>query len=250
MGVGVGWLSGLGVVQCGVSCGLRVFLALGVGVLVVAFCVAGVLDVGWVGGSLDRAGSAVCLVWLVLFEGVFFLGAVWAWGLVVDLQGHSVGVWACGADAGVGLGVGLGNVGVASGSCESAARGVRRVGGALGQAGAGGALGAGAGSGQCGAISGCGVACGLGLAGCHSLGLDVASLQVSHAMHGSHGVSIAGLSGYAFLQVTPSAAFVWASGQSVPVLGMVLLPVLGSLWVLLGVSLVLQLVHRASSVGS
>ena len=42
----------------------------------------------------------------------------------------------------------------------------------------------------------------------------------------------------------------WASGQSTSVLGIVLLPVLGSLLVLLGVSLVLQLVHRASSVGS
>ena len=39
----------------------------------------------------------------------------------------------------------------------------------------------------------------------------------------------------------------WPSGSLRPGV-LVLLPVLGSLWVLLGVSLVLQLVHRASSV--
>jgi len=109
MGVGVGWLSGLG---------MQVFEASAVAVLV-----AGVLDVGWVGGSLDRAGSAVCLVWLVLFEGVFFLGAVWAWGLVVDLGS----VEGCSCSPGTSLGL-LGHAGQVAGCDASDGLGLPRAG--------------------------------------------------------------------------------------------------------------------------
>ncbi len=43
-----------------------------------AFVMAGVVDLGWLGTGIDRVGSAVCLVWLIVFEGAFFFGAVWA----------------------------------------------------------------------------------------------------------------------------------------------------------------------------
>jgi hypothetical protein len=80
MGVGASWLSGLGaaggdnlvaswlfvcaVVACGCGIGLE-------------WCGAGAMDAGWLGSSIDRAGTAVCLVWLVLFEVVFFAGCAW-----------------------------------------------------------------------------------------------------------------------------------------------------------------------------
>jgi len=49
--------------------------------------------VEWLGSSLDRAGIAVCVVWLVLFEVTFFFGAVWCFALVIDVSSHSVGFW-------------------------------------------------------------------------------------------------------------------------------------------------------------
>jgi hypothetical protein len=186
MGFGASWLSGLGCLSgfetsalALTSWGIRGVLVCGLAVATVGLCVAVVTDFCLLGTSLDRAGAAVCLVWLVFFEGVFFFGAVWTWGLIIDMQGHSVGVWGNGADAGVG--VGLGTLGIVDGA---------------------GALAVGAAS-----------------SGSASLGAN-------------------------------AGAACWASGQSASVLGIVLLPVLGSLLVLLGVSLVLQLVHRASSVGS
>ena len=135
---------------------------------VMSFVACGVVDVCWVGTSLDRAGTAVCLVWLILFEGVFFFGAVWCLGLLVDCQGHSVGLWGGSADAGV---AGLGGAEMSA------------------------VLGAGS------EVPG-------------SIGLG----------------SLGGFGG----QVVVS------SGESVGVLGMVLLPVMGSLLVLLAVSLILQ----------
>ena len=44
---------------------------------VMSFVACGMVDVCSVGTSLDRAVTVVCLVWLILFEGVFFFGAVW-----------------------------------------------------------------------------------------------------------------------------------------------------------------------------
>lgn len=184
MGFGASWLSGMGTALGGAdqgvmavvsAVGVRGLLLCGLTVASLGLCAAVVLDFGLLGTSVDRAGAAVCLVWLVLFEGVFFFGAVWTWGLVIDMQGHSVGVWGHGADAGVG--VGLGTLG--------AVQGLQ------------------------------GVSAGLGAVGAPSCG-----------------------------------SVVWASGQSASVLGIVLLPVLGSLLVLLGVSLVLQLVHRAAGMGA
>jgi hypothetical protein len=152
MGVGSSWLVGpaagsgawLGVALVGVGVGLE-------------WCVAGAVDAGWLGTSVDRAGSAVCLAWLVLFEVAFFFGAVWMFALCLDQQGHSVGLWGAAGDAGVGSGV---------------------VGGAW---------------------------CAMGAGTCS-----------------------------------------WAACESAGVMGKVLLPVLGSLVVLMVVSLVLQLVHRGS----
>ena len=72
LGLGSTWLSCLG----GLVLALPVLLVI-VGVIV-AFLLAESIDVGWLGTSLDRAGTLVCLVWLILFEGVFFFGAVWS----------------------------------------------------------------------------------------------------------------------------------------------------------------------------
>ncbi len=86
MGFGSSWLSGLTWNIIGVG---LIICILGV---VSGFITTGGVDVGWIGTALDRMGTAVCLVWLILFEGAFFFGAVWAWGLVaIDLQGHGVG---------------------------------------------------------------------------------------------------------------------------------------------------------------
>ena len=83
MACSVGWCTGglsLGVmgIQVGAMsvCGAVVVIA--GAMLGVAFCISGVLDARWLSTAIDRAGSAVCVVWLVLFEGVFFFGAVWA----------------------------------------------------------------------------------------------------------------------------------------------------------------------------
>jgi len=107
-GVSASWLSGYGATSSGLVgsmvCVIPALVALG---LLLGYVGSAVLDVGWLGSSLDRAGIAVCLVWLILFEGVFFFGAVWCFGLVVDLQGHSVGIWGSygtAVDSGLGLG--------------------------------------------------------------------------------------------------------------------------------------------------
>eukprot|EP00906_Rhabdomonas_costata_P001577 RCo002596 len=136
------------------------------------------------GTSLDRAGTAVCLVWLVLFEGVFFFGAVWCLGLVVDLQGLGVGVvgaWGSVCDSG--LGSVMSSVAVVDGPSM--------------------------------------------------LGL----------VAGPTGRTAVGIPGF-------GSSSVWVSGSAWLPLGLVLLPVLGSLLVLLVVSLVLQWVHRGVASGA
>lgn len=107
MGFGASWLSGFGATGGLGGAAFALILLGGVAVLLLGGFTAGViLDIGWLGGSVDRAGSAVCLVWLILFEVTFFFGAVWCWALLADLQGHGVGLWGDGADAGVGLSLG------------------------------------------------------------------------------------------------------------------------------------------------
>ena len=79
MGVGAHWLSG---VEMGWVGGVVGVVLVGV---VGAFTVGCGGEMGWVGTAGDRMGTAVCLVWLILFEGAFFFGAVWCWGVgVVD----------------------------------------------------------------------------------------------------------------------------------------------------------------------
>ena len=72
MGICSTWLSCIGGVI--VVSGILISM-LGV---IGAFVMSGVVDLGWLGTAIDRVGSAVCLVWLIVFEGAFFFGAVWA----------------------------------------------------------------------------------------------------------------------------------------------------------------------------